>query len=591
MFISNKRRTYQAIFAFAAAHLLIIFVTWNPYYQLILTLVLVWAVMGLSWNVLSGYSGLVSFGHAAFFGLGAYVVALLFAKLGLSPWIGIPIGTVVGSLAGLLIGAITFRLKGHYFALAMLVYPLAMLYIFEWGGLQELSLPIRRENPIAYMQFPDQRYYSVFALLVLVVVMLVSVAIERSAFGLSLLSIKQNELAAEASGIDTYRWKLKAIAVSGAIAGGIGGFYAVVLLVVTPQAVFGLAASAQALIVTMFGGVGTVWGPVIGAIVLVPLAEVLHAELGDRLPGIQGVIFGLAIMAVIMKMPQGVAWAVRDLLSSRQPKGDLALHEPDPAAKSPSASATLPRSASDPAILKLRNVSRNFGGVKALADVTFDVRRGEILGVIGPNGAGKTTLFNAMNGIVPASSGEVTLEGTPLTGLRPSRICALGAGRTFQHVRPFVRMTLLENVVIGAFVRVSGRSEALQTARDVLIRVGLGEQMMMPAGKLTNYQLRLMELARALAGRPIVLLLDEPFAGLGAPEVETFMDLIRSLRAEGLTIVIIEHTMHAMMKLADRFVVLNHGSVIADGEPAVVTRDEVVISAYLGEKWKRNAVA
>ena len=248
----------------ATAYLAAILLVNNQYYQLIMTLVSVWATMGLSWNILSGYSGLVSFGHASFFGLGAYTVTLLLINVGLTPWIGIPIAAAVGAVAGFVIGYPTFRLRGHYFALAMLAYPLALLYVFEWLGYQEVSLPMQRENPAAYMQFGDNRVYSALALVMMVLALLASLRIERSRFGMSLLAIKQNEIAAEAAGIDTFRWKLKAIVLSGLIAGAIGGFYAVVLLVVTPAAVFGMLTSAQALIVALFGGVGSAWGPVIG---------------------------------------------------------------------------------------------------------------------------------------------------------------------------------------------------------------------------------------------------------------------------------------------------------------------------------------
>ncbi len=579
MFVEDARRIYLATAVFAAAYLVVIGSTHNSYYQLMLALVPIWAVMGLSWNVLSGYSGLVSFGHAVFFGLGAYTVTLLFKDAGVTPWIGIPIAAVVGSLAGLLIGGITFRLTGHYFALAMLAYPLAMLHVFQWAGLQEVSLPFQRENPVSYMQFSDQRWYAVIALALMIVAMLVSVAIERSRFGLSLLSIKQNELAAEAAGIDSVAWKLRAIAVSGAMAGGIGGLYAVVLLVVTPDTVFGLHASAQALIVTMFGGVGTVWGPVLGASVLVPLAETLHAELANKLPGIQGVVYGIALIVVIIKMPHGVVWAFRGW-RRKGPRSAVR-----PASETPVAAPSAPFELSGEAILVARDLSRSFGGVKALTNVTIEVRRQEILGVIGPNGAGKPTLFNVLNGIFPPSQGTIVFANRSLGGLRPNRICALGIGRTFQVARPFPRMSLLENVVVGAFVRSPGREEALLAARHVIAQVGLGGLEEKPAGELTNYQLRLMELARALAGRPVLLLLDEPFAGLASQEIDTFMDVIRAVRATGPTIVIIEHTMHAMVKLVDRFVVLDGGLVIAEGLPQDVIKDRTVIKAYLGDKW------
>jgi branched-chain amino acid transport system permease protein len=200
----------------------------------------------------------------------------------------------------------------------MLAYPLAILYVFEWLGFQEVTLPIKRDNPIAYMQFADPRLYTLLALAMMLATILLTRAVERSRFGMALLAIKQNEAAAEAAGINTLAWKLRAITLSGAIAGAVGGFYAVVLLVVTPQSVFGMLVSAQALTVAMFGGVGTVWGPVIGSVILIPLAETLNAEAGSRFPGIQGVIFGLAIISVILVAPEGLFWKLRDFQRATQ---------------------------------------------------------------------------------------------------------------------------------------------------------------------------------------------------------------------------------------------------------------------------------
>ncbi len=315
---TNLRRQALLIAAFGIVYAVATAFAQNSYYQLIMTLVPVWAVMGLAWNVLSGYSGFVSFGHAAFFGLGAYSVALAQIHWGLSPWLGIPLAGLVGALAGLVVGFPTFRLRGHYFALAMLAYPLALLYVFEWLGYQELTLPMQREAPLTYMQFEDHRIYAWLALALMIGAMVLTGLLERSRFGMSLLAIKQDEAAAEAAGIRTLAWKLKAITLSGAMAGTIGGFYAVVLLVVTPPAVFGMLVSAQALIVAMFGGVGTLWGPVIGAVILVPLSELLHAKLGNVIPGIQGVVYGIAIVAVILLAPEGVFWKVKDLMLRRR---------------------------------------------------------------------------------------------------------------------------------------------------------------------------------------------------------------------------------------------------------------------------------
>jgi branched-chain amino acid transport system permease protein len=562
----------------------------NSYYQLVMTLVPVWAVFGLSWNLLSGYTGLISFGHAAFFGIGAYATALGQIYFDLSPWALIPVAALLGGFAGLLIGFPTFRLQGHYFALAMLAYPLAILYVFEWLGFQEVTLPIKRDNPITYMQFADPRLYTLVALAMMLGTILLTRAIENSRFGMALRAIKQNEAAAEAAGINTLAWKLRAITLSGAIAGAIGGFYAVVLLVVTPQSVFGMLVSAQALTVAMFGGVGTVWGPVIGSVILIPLAETLNAEAGSHLPGIQGVIFGLAIICVILVAPEGLFWKVRDLLRKRSAPPVVAPpHAPDTVLAVPVAVPTRSRpqrsQETGDIVLEIRNLSRAFGGLKAVQDVSFKLRRNEILGIIGPNGAGKTTVFNLLNGFLRPDQGEILIDGRNMSGRKPHELCEAGIGRTFQIMRPFQRMSIADNVVVGAYVRTRTDTEARQLAADAIARVGLSEIADRVAGELTTKELRLMELARALAGQPRILLLDETLAGLGHDEANEVVAVIQRLASGGMTIAIIEHTMQAMVRLVDSFLVLDHGAVIVEGEPEAVTRDSRVIEAYLGKKW------
>ena len=366
-----------SIAAFGTAYAVATAFAQNSYYQLIMTVVPVWGVMGLAWNLLSGYSGFVSFGHAAFFGLGAYFVALAQIKWGLTPWLGIPGAGVLGALAGLVVGVPTFRLRGHYFALAMLAYPLALLYVFEWLGYQELTLPMEREAPdrVHAVRGPshlrlararadarrdgaDQRWSSVRA----------------SACRSSRSSRTRRRPRPRASG--RWRGSCKAITLSGAMAGTVGGFYAVVLLVVTPPAVFGMLVSAQALIVTMFGGVGTLWGPVIGAVVLVPLSELLHARLGNVIPGIQGVVFGVAIVAVI------AAGARRRVLEGQGPvlrRGGAASRPARRAVRrrpGNARGAELPVRAerADTAVmLEVHNVSKAFGGLKAVQDVSMQV--------------------------------------------------------------------------------------------------------------------------------------------------------------------------------------------------------------------------
>jgi len=555
----------------------------NSYYQLMLTLVPIWAVMGLSWNLLSGYTGLVSFGHAAFFGLGAYTVTIALVGYDITPWLGIPLGMIVGTLAGIVIGYPTFRLRGHYFALAMLAYPMALLYVFEWLGYQEVPLPMKREAPGFYMQFSDYRVYIALAVGLLVVSLLISLAIERSRFGMSLVAIKQNEPAAEAAGIDTLAWKMRAIMLSGAIAAAAGGLYAVVLLVVTPASVFGMLTSAQALIVALFGGVGTLWGAPIGAAILIPLSETLQAQLGDVIPGIQGVVFGIAIILVVLLAPEGIFWRIRDQLHRPRPVGVVPA---TPMAPRLVVETPLPAPQRERApILTVSSLSKSFGGLRAVTDASFEVGEGEILGIIGPNGAGKTTLFNLLNGFLPPDAGKVVFAGHELIGLKPNRICRLGIGRTFQVVRAFPRLSVLNNVVVGAYATTTNDADAFAGASEALAQVGLIGRSDANASGLTNKELRLMELARALAGRPRLLLMDEPLAGLASQEVEILLKVIRSLAAQRITVVIIEHTMRAMVRLAERFIVLDHGRVLAIGKPSEVVHDEGVIEAYLGKKW------
>jgi len=553
----------------------------NSYYQLMLTLVPIWAVMGLSWNLLSGYTGLVSFGHAAFFGLGAYTVTIALVQFDITPWLGIPLGMIVGAVAGIVIGYPTFRLRGIYFALSMLAYPMALLYVFVWLGYQEVPLPMKREAPSFYMQFSDYRVYIALAVGLLVVSLLISLAVERSRFGMSLTAIKQNEPAAEAAGIDTLAWKMRAIMLSGAVGAAAGGLYAVVLLVVTPDSVFGVLTSAQALTIALFGGIGILWGPLIGAAILIPLSETLQAHLGDVIPGIQGVVYGIAIILVVLLAPEGVFWRVRDQFQRRWATRAV---QATPLAAHIVTAASAPAPPRKP-ILAVSGISKSFGGLRAVTNVSFEIGDGEIVGIIGPNGAGKTTLFNLLNGFLQADSGKVMFAGHELIGLKPNRICRLGVGRTFQVARAFPRLSVLNNVVVGAYATTTNDADAFAAASAALAQVGLFGRADAIAGQLTNKELRLMELARALAGRPRLLLMDEPLAGLASQEIEDMLAVIRSLAARGMTIVIIEHTMRAMVRLAERFVVLDHGAILAIGQPSEITNNGGVIEAYLGKKW------
>lgn len=560
-------------------------------YLYVFTLVLLWAAVGGSWNIISGYGGQMAFGHAVFFGIGAFTSTILMSQFHLTPLVGVWAGIFLAVLAALLIGWPTFKLRGTYFSLATLAYPLMFIPVLSYLGYQEVSVPFIREGGEWFLQFSETGSFALVALGLLVLTMVITLGIERSRLGASLLAVRDDESAAQAAGINTIRVKLTAFAISAAIAAAAGTLYASILLVVTPHSVFGLGVTVKSLMVCLVGGLATVWGPLIGSAILIPLGHILLSQYGAKFPGIDNFVLGLFLMAVIVFAPEGLYWLVRDRFARRKAQAPRERAEESRRAAFPAESREAPGiHVGDKIMMHAEKLSKSFLGVSAVSEVTFELREREILGVIGPNGAGKTTLMNLLNGFVPPDTGRVMFLGTDCTGDGPWKMCRRGIGRTFQVPRALRRRTVLQNVEIGAYHRVHNVQGAMAAALGVLERIGLAARRDALVSELSTAELRKLELARALAGAPGLLLLDEPLAGLVAGDIREFSRLVKDLRREGLTIIIIEHTMAAMVELADRFLVLNNGETIAEGEPHVVVRDPVVIEAYLGRGWKAHAV-
>jgi branched-chain amino acid transport system permease protein len=360
--------------------------------------------------------------------------------------------------------------------------------------------------------------------------------------------------------------------------------------------VFGLHVSAQAMVVTLFGGVGILWGPLIGAAFLIPLGDGLHAVLGQTIPGTQSIVYGCALILAIMIAPEGLYWYARDRIAGRRP-GRVPPARPDREAVAPITDdagclVSRPPAHKHTPLLVVSALSKSFRGLRAVHDVSFMVPEGVVFGLIGQNGAGKTSVFNLLNGFIKADQGRITYDGKDVAGLSPTQISRLGIGRTFQVPRPFLRLSVLDNVVVGAISTEPGDAAAIARATRAIAAVGLTRNLDALASELNGVELRLLELARALAGLPRLVLLDEIFAGLAREEIAQLLVVIRRLPLEGVTVMIIEHTMHAMLKICDQLVVLDHGVVIASGLPMEVINDPTVVEAYLGRKWMRqNATA
>lgn len=540
------------------------------------------AVFGLT--VVLGYAGQINLAQAAFFALGAYSVALGTTVLGWSFWLALMLGVSTAAVAGAALGLTSLRLGGHYLAMVTISFQTILsLVLTNWISVTrgpDGVTGIKRPAIFAYT-FSDSSAYLALCIIALYLVGFLVWRLGHTRLGRSMKAVRDNELAAGVVGVNTYRTKVTAFTVSAIVAGFGGGLFAGGFSYISPDQ-FSFSESVVFLTMALLGGVGSPFGAALGTGLLILLPEWLRF-----LKVVYLAVYGLAVILIMVFMPYGV-WGFLAKQWRRLHRAPAAL----PIAVPPLPLTSQVARADGSSICILRGLSKYFGGLKALDAVSIEIRRNTVHALIGPNGSGKTTLLNVLSGIYSPTHGEIVLEGAAVGHLSPHRRAALGLGRTFQNIRLFTAMSILDNVVVGAQRSgnhvPAGQSGLQRLALAALGFVGLAQRSGEYPSSLSYGHQRLVEIARALAGNPQLLLLDEPGAGLNRGEKQELVGLLRRLKGHGLTIFVIDHDMNLVEQVADHITVLNFGRRIADGPPAEVLRHPEVITAYLGTAQTRG---
>ena len=611
------------------------------------TLVLFWASLATSWNILSGYSGYFSFGQGGFFGVGVYTTAVLTGRHDWNFLATVPLAGAFAAVLGLLVGVVAFRLRslrGEVFALLTLAVPFILAPIARLNpaidGGQGITVPVP-DIPDQLGGFQDLAY--LLSLSIAAIAVAVAYLAQRSRLGWALFAIRDAEGVAEGLGVPTFRNKMLAIAVTAFIAGMAGSVSAMQVGYVTVEGTFNLNVPLFVIVMSVLGGRLHWLGPAVGALFIVTLRDRLATS---GFEGISLIVLGAVLVVFVVVAPEGlvprmrrrlvpvlvtligtfgalwlarawgdpVDWLAVGLLAASlvaflpglrrrgveaalEPVGPEMVLEPEAplppdAVPVPAPGAPVMGAASAP-IVVATDVSRHFGGVRALDGVSLTVREGELVGLVGPNGSGKTTLVNLLAGTFRPTGGTILVDGRDIAQLPPHRIAHVGVARTYQIPRPFASMTVRDNVAMAIMFGRSARGldAARLAAQEYLALVGLEDRADALPGEVNLHERQLLEMARALATRPRVLLLDEALAGLNPVEVDNAVAVVRRIHAAGIAIVLVEHLLRVVNQLATRIVVLDQGRVLAEGDPATVMRDPSVIRAYLGRRGEPAELA
>ncbi len=559
----------------------------SPFALRVAQTILFGAALAIAWNILGGFAGYWSFGSAAFLGLGAFTAALMqehvqIADPALRLAVALAMGGIAASLLAAIIGYPILRLRGAYFSIAMLGVSLILAELSSGLDVFEGAVGVTIDPVTAAA--PERFFFYVFLALA-VIALSIAAAVRYSRLGYGLIAIREDEDTARMLGVPTERYKLVGFIVSALLIGLAGAAYAFNLGYVTTSSVFRSQLSFDVVVYALLGGMGTLAGPVLGAAIMAVLNQVV---LGGLLQ-IHMLMTGIIIIALVFLLPSGLMGLMRGHRRILTVVGT-----PMPEERAVTAAEQPPAPAcpqTDEAVLKLVGLSRQFRGLKAIDQIDLQLRSGSISAIIGPNGAGKSTLFNLVTGYLAPNSGEIWYQRTRIDGLPTHRLSRAGIARVFQIARPFHGLSVYDNVLVGALFGRDGSRDPHQLTMDALALARLSALADQPAASLPVGHLRRLELARALATRPRLVLADEPCAGLNPTETREMMDMIQAVRRTGTTVFLAEHDMQAVMRMSDVVFVVAAGRLIAQGPPLDVAHDPAVIEAYLGKPFELGSVS